>query len=168
MEPIALDAMGGDRAPDEIVAGGRLAAGDHGIPVTLVGRPGAIGDPGELEIVEAGEVIGMDEDPAVAVRTKKDSSLVRAAELVRDGAASAMVSAGNTGATVASALLRMGRIRGVSRPAVAIPIPVFGARPLQRAVADPRRQRRTGRHGVPATTAPDARPLRAARPAARL
>ena len=59
------------------------------------------------------------------MRTKKDSSLVRAAEAVRDGKASAMVSAGNTGATMASALLRMGRIRGVARPAIATPIPVL-------------------------------------------
>jgi glycerol-3-phosphate acyltransferase PlsX len=69
----------------------------------------------------------MDADPASSVRTMKDSSLVRAAELVRDGKASAMVSAGNTGATMASALLRMGRIKGVSRPAIATPIPVPGS-----------------------------------------
>ena len=71
----------------------------------------------------------MHEDPARAVRTKKDSSLVRAAEAVRDGRASAMVSAGNTGATMASALLRMGRFRGVGRPAIATPIPVPGSTP---------------------------------------
>ena len=73
----------------------------------------------------------MDDDPAQGVRRKKDSTLVRAAEAVRDGKASAMVSAGNTGATMASALLRMGRIKGVSRPAIATPIPVPGldARP---------------------------------------
>ncbi len=69
----------------------------------------------------------MDEDPAQGVRRKKDSTLVRAAEAVRDGQApSAMISAGNTGATMASALLRMGRIKGVSRPAIATPIPVPG------------------------------------------
>jgi glycerol-3-phosphate acyltransferase PlsX len=71
----------------------------------------------------------MHEDPARAVRTKKDSSLVRAAEAVRDGRACAMVSAGNTGAAMASALFRMGRVRGVSRPAIATPIPVPGSRP---------------------------------------
>ena len=129
MKPVALDAMGGDRASGEIVEGGRLAQSEHGIPVTLVGRSDAIAEPGDLPIHEASEVIAMDEDGARGVRTKKDSSLVRAAELVRDGAASAMVSAGNTGATVASALLRMGRIRGVSRPAVAISVPVPGAKP---------------------------------------
>ncbi len=68
----------------------------------------------------------MDDDAAQGVRRKKDSTLVRAAEAVRDGHASAMVSAGNTGATMASALLRMGRIKGVARPAIATPIPVPG------------------------------------------
>jgi glycerol-3-phosphate acyltransferase PlsX len=71
----------------------------------------------------------MHEDPAQGVRRKKDSTLVRAAEAVRDGRASAMISAGNTGATMAAALLRMGRISGVKRPAVATPIPVPGANP---------------------------------------
>jgi glycerol-3-phosphate acyltransferase PlsX len=71
----------------------------------------------------------MDEDPARAVRSKKDSSLVRCAEAVRDGLACAMVSAGNTGAAMASALLRMGRIPGVHRPAIATPIPVPGSTP---------------------------------------
>lgn len=71
----------------------------------------------------------MDDDPASGVRRKKDSTLVRAAEAVRDGRASAMVSAGNTGATMASALLRMGRISGVGRPAIATIIPVPGSRP---------------------------------------
>jgi phosphate acyltransferase len=121
--------MGGDRAPAEIVAGGRRAAAELGVPVILVGRPDRIDDPGDLEVFAASEVIGMADDPARAVRTGKDSSLVRAAELVRDGKASAMVSAGNTGAAVAAALLRMGRIRGVSRPAVAAPIPVPGSSP---------------------------------------
>ena len=71
----------------------------------------------------------MDDDPAKSVRTMKDSSLVRAAEACRDGKASAFLSAGNTGATMASALLRMGRIRGVARPAIATPIPVPGSTP---------------------------------------
>ena len=71
----------------------------------------------------------MDEDPAGGVRRKKDSSLVRAAELVRDGQASAMVSAGNTGATMAAALLRMGRLPGVVRPCIATPLPRLGRTP---------------------------------------
>lgn len=115
--------MGGDRAPAEIVAGARRAHEDDGIPVILVGRPDEIGDPGPLEVIPASEVIPMDADAGSSVRRMKDSSLVRAAEAVRDGRASAMVSAGNTGATMASALLRMGRIKGVARPAIATPIP---------------------------------------------
>jgi phosphate acyltransferase len=118
-----VDAMGGDRAPGEIVAGARLVAEQGHISVTLVGRPGEMGDTGDLPIIPASEVIGMEDDPGQGVRRKKDSSLVRAAEAVRDGKAMAMVSAGNTGATMASALLRMGRLPGVIRPAIATPIP---------------------------------------------
>lgn len=119
--------MGGDRAPVDAVAAAHIAA-SAGIPVVLVG-PHDLQGVGELELIQASEVIGMDEDPASGVRRKKDSSLVRAAEAVRDGKASAMISAGNSGATMASALLRMGRIKGVSRPAIATPIPVPGALP---------------------------------------
>ena len=129
MLPVALDAMGGDRAPGEIVAGARLAVAELGVRVLLVGPPDAVGDTGGLEVLAASEIVAMDEDPAHAVRRKKDSSLVRAAEAVRDGRASAMVSAGNTGATMASALLRMGRLPGVNRPAIATPIPVPGSTP---------------------------------------
>ena len=85
MLPIAVDAMGGDRAPGEIVDGAKQAAAELAVPVVLVGRPDEIGDPGDLEVVAASEVIAMDADPASSVRTMKDSSLVRAAELVRDG-----------------------------------------------------------------------------------
>ena len=125
--PVALDAMGGDRAPDEIVAGA-LQAAEQGIDVVLVGDPAAFDTRG-IEVIAALEVIGMHDDPARGVRTKKDSSLVRAAEAVRDGRASAMISAGNTGATMASALFRMGRLKGVARPAIATPIPVPGTTP---------------------------------------
>ncbi|MGH9113125.1 MAG: phosphate acyltransferase PlsX [Acidimicrobiales bacterium] len=130
MLPIAIDAMGGDHAPGAIVEGAQRAVAEFGIPVVLVGRPQDV-DPrrGGLEVVAASQVIGMDADPGSSVRTMKDSSLVRAAEAVRDGRASAMVSAGNTGATMASALLRMGRIKGVARPAIATPIPVPGSTP---------------------------------------
>lgn len=121
--PIALDAMGGDLAPKEVVAGARRAVDELGLTVTLVGVPELMGDPLGLEVFACTEVIAMDDDPAASVRKKKDSSLVRAAELVRDGRASAMVSAGNTGATMASALLRMGRLSGVVRPCIATPIP---------------------------------------------
>lgn len=128
MLPVAVDAMGGDHAPGEIVAGA-VQARDLGIPVVLVGRPDELGDTAGLEIIEASEVIEMDADAGKSVRRMKDSSLVRAAEAVRDGRASAMVSAGNTGATMASALLRMGRARGVQRPAIATPIPEPGGTP---------------------------------------
>jgi glycerol-3-phosphate acyltransferase PlsX len=126
--PVAVDAAGGDKAPGEIVAGTRRAA-DEGIPVVLVGPPDQVGDTGGLELVGCTEVIAMHEDPAQGVRRKKDSSLVRSAELVRDGRASAMVSAGNTGATMASALLRMGRLPGVVRPCIATPLPRLGRPP---------------------------------------
>lgn len=120
--------MGGDKAPGEIVAGA-IQAAEAGMPVLLVGDPERIGDTGDLPVLAASEAIEMHEDPARAVRTKKDSSLVRAAEAVRDGQACAMVSAGNTGATMASALFRMGRIKGVGRPAIATTIPVPGSTP---------------------------------------
>jgi glycerol-3-phosphate acyltransferase PlsX len=128
--PIALDAMGGDFAPKEIIAGARAAVDELGLSVILVGVPDLLGDPLGLEVVPCSEVIAMDDDPAASVRKKKDSSLVRAAELVRDGRACAMVSAGNTGATMASALLRMGRLPGVVRPCIATPIPNPGHTPM--------------------------------------
>ena len=130
MLPIAVDTMGGDNAPGAIVAGARAAAAE-GTPILLVG-PADLkerADIGDLPLLEASEVIEMHEDAGRAVRRKKDSTLVRAAEAVRDGQASAMISAGNTGATMASALLRMGRIKGVSRPAIATIIPVPNGSP---------------------------------------
>jgi glycerol-3-phosphate acyltransferase PlsX len=127
--PVAVDAMGGDKAPGEIVEGARRAAAEDGIPIVLVGPPDQVGDTFGLPLVGCTEVIAMDEDPAGGVRRKKDSSLVRAAELVRDGKASAMVSAGNTGATMAAALLRMGRLPGVIRPCIATPLPRLGRTP---------------------------------------
>ncbi len=127
MLPIAVDAMGGDNAPAAIVEGSLRAAAESDVPVMLVGQPDALGALGHdlsgVEIFEASEVIAMDAEPGSSVRRMKDSSLVRAAEAVRDGNASAMLSAGNTGAAMAAALLRMGRIKGVSRPAIATPIP---------------------------------------------
>ena len=152
MLPVALDAMGGDKAPDEIVAGAHRAVAELGVPVALVGQPEVLGPlAGDLEVIPASEVIPMSADPGSSVRRMKDSSLVRAAEAVRDGKASAMISAGNTGATMASALLRMGRIKGVARPAIATPIPVPGSRP-----DDPPRRRRQRR--VPGRLARAVRP----------
>lgn len=127
MLPIAVDAMGGDNAPNEIVAGA-VQASQLGIPVILVGPENLEGRQG-LDLIVASEVIEMDEDAAQGARRKKDSTLIRAAEAVRDGRASAMISAGNTGATMAAALLRMGRIKNVNRPAIATPIPVPGGTP---------------------------------------
>jgi glycerol-3-phosphate acyltransferase PlsX len=131
---IALDAMGGDRAPAEIVAGGLRAASELEVHILLVGQPDAIAahlpdgrTPAGVEVLAASEVIAMDDEPAAAVRAKKDSSLVVAARAVKDGRAQAMVGAGNTGATMAAALLGMGRLRGVHRPAIAVPLPVFGS-----------------------------------------
>ena len=150
--------MGGDKAPDEIVAGARQAADELGV-AGRARRPARRPRrrPAASRSSPASEVIEMDDDPAPAVRRKKDSSLVRAAEAVRDGQASAMVSAGNTGATMASALLRMGRIKGVARPAIATPIPVPG-----RDAHGPARRRRQRR--VPGRVAgavrPDGRGLR--------
>jgi phosphate acyltransferase len=131
--PVAIDAMGGDFAPSQILEGARQAVA-AGIPVVLVGRSADLGDLAELtaagiSVIEASEVIEMDDDPAKSIRTKKDSSLLRAAEAVRDGKASAFLSAGNTGATMASALFRMGRVKSVIRPAIATPIPVIGSTP---------------------------------------
>ncbi len=120
--------MGGDHAPGLILEGARQAA-DLGIPIVLVGRRADLGDAHGFDVIEASQVIAMDDDPGHSVRTMKDSSLVRAAEAVRDGKACAFLSAGNTGATMASALLRMGRIKGVQRPAIATPIPVIGSTP---------------------------------------
>jgi len=131
MLPVIVDAMGGDNAPQDIVAGAVAAVAD-GIPVEFVGRSDAlvgIEGAGELTLHEASEVIGMADEPGRAVRTMKDSSIVRAAERVRDGQASAFVSAGNTGAVAAAALLRMKRLRGVNRPAIATTLPIPGRTP---------------------------------------
>jgi phosphate acyltransferase len=130
---IAVDAMGGDHAPGEIVDGAVQAAAELGVGVLLVGREDSVepllpdgASDLDVEVEHADEIVTMDEDPASAARRKKDSSIVRCAQAVREGRAQAMVGAGNTGATMAAALLRMGRVRGISRPAIAVPIPVPG------------------------------------------
>jgi glycerol-3-phosphate acyltransferase PlsX len=122
---VAVDAMGGDRAPDEIVAGA-LEARTSEIEPVLVGPAGL--DPHGLELVEAATVVAMDEKPHEAVREKRDSSLFVACRLVGEGRADAVVSAGNTGAMLAAGLLEMRRLRGVMRPAIAVVIPArYGA-----------------------------------------
>ena len=115
--------MGGDKAPEEIVAGALEAASPQITPV-LVG-PASL-DTGGLELVEAQTTIAMDEKPADAVRGKRDSSLVVACRLVREGRADAAVSAGTPGAQLAAGLLEIRRLRGVNRPAIAVVLPAKG------------------------------------------
>ena len=120
MVRVAVDAMGGDRAPEEIVAGA-LEARTAEIEPILFGPAGL--DTGGLELVEAPSVIAMDEKPAEAVRSKPDSSLVSANRAVGEGRVDAVVSAGNTGAMLGAGLLEIRRLKGVLRPAIAVVIP---------------------------------------------
>ena len=120
MVRVAVDAMGGDRAPEEVVAGALETRSDTIEPI-LFGPPGL--DTGGLELVEAPELITMDDKPTEAVRSKPGSSLVMANRAVGQGRADAVVSAGNTGAMLAAGLLHLRRIPGVMRPAIAVPIP---------------------------------------------
>jgi phosphate acyltransferase len=117
---VAVDAMGGDRGPDEVVQGALEAARD-GI-ATVVFGPATLDTRG-LEHVVAEQVVAMDEKPAEAVRSKPDSSLVASCRAIAAGTADAVVSAGNTGAMLAAGLLEMRRLPGVARPAIAVPIP---------------------------------------------
>lgn len=131
--PVVLDAMGGDHAPAAPVEGAVLAAREFGIPIYLVGREEEVraeltrhnhaGLP--LTLVPAGETIGMDEQPSLAVRRKRDSSIVVGMRLVKEGKARAFVSMGNTGAVMAAALFHLGRIKGVKRPALATVFPTM-------------------------------------------
>jgi glycerol-3-phosphate acyltransferase PlsX len=123
MTRIAVDALGGDRAPGEVVAGALEAAAD-GIDVVLFGPEGL--ETGGLELVVAADRIEMADKPAEAVRAKPDSSLVAAVRAVADGGAEAVVSAGNTGAMLAAGFLHLRRLPGVLRPAIAVPIPTRG------------------------------------------
>jgi len=133
---IALDAMGGDHAPREPVRGAVMAARRLGVRVALVGQPQAIaaelgrlgGRPPALEVVPAAEVIGMDEEPARAAWRKRDSSIAVGLRLLKEGKAQAFVSAGNTGAIMAAAIMHLGRIRGIERPTLAALMPL--GRPL--------------------------------------
>ena len=135
---VAVDAMGGDHAPQEIVAGAIRAARDLGVEVILVGptrvlqehlRMGeASGLP--IRVEEAPEVIEMAEAPAMALRRKRRASILVAVDLLRRGDADAMVSAGNTGAAMAAALLTLGRIEGIDRPAIAAVLPTLRDRAI--------------------------------------
>jgi phosphate acyltransferase len=117
---VAVDALGGDRAPDEVVAGA-LEAAAEGIDVTLFGPAGM--DTGGLELVDAPGNINMSEKAVEAVRVKTNSSLVAAVRAVAEGRADAVVSAGNTGAMLAAGLFHLRRLPGVMRPAIAVTIP---------------------------------------------
>lgn len=133
---LALDAMGSDEGPSPLVAGARLAlaAADRDgvdLRIWLVGDtarlpPADVGHE-RLTVVHAADVIGMHEEPALAVRAKPDASVRRAIALLADGHVDAVVSAGSTGATLAAALLGLGRASGVRRPAIAGVVPVRGA-----------------------------------------
>jgi glycerol-3-phosphate acyltransferase PlsX len=120
MTRVAVDALGGDRGPEEVVAGALAAASDRITPV-LVGPKGL--DTHGLELIEAPDAIAMDEKPADAVRAKPQSSLVVGCRSVGEGNADAVVSAGNTGAMLAACLLELRRLPGVRRPGIAVTIP---------------------------------------------
>ena len=130
---IIVDAMGGDNAPDEIIAGALAAVREDKIEAILVGRGedilrsiermGLKELPRGVEIANASEVIGIEEDPVNAIREKKDASIVVALNLLRDGVGDAMVSAGSTGAILSGATLIVKRVRGLRRAALAPVIP---------------------------------------------
>jgi glycerol-3-phosphate acyltransferase PlsX len=127
---IAIDGMGGDRAPEQAVLGAAQAATELGVEVVVVGRPERVqplleGYP-HLRFVPASQVIDMNEHPAQAVRSKHDSSMNVCARLCKEGRADGWVSAGNSGAIMAAALFLQGRIRGVDRPALGTVLPTAG------------------------------------------
>jgi glycerol-3-phosphate acyltransferase PlsX len=127
MSRIIVDAMGGDYAPTEIIRGAVQAWREYEKPLTLIGRQSVVteelqaagADPGDFEIVDASEVIGNEDTPTVAIKRKKDSSLVKAFELLRQDRDGILITAGSTGAVLTGALLKVGRIKGVSRPGLA-------------------------------------------------
>src|SRR5438067_5727331 len=126
---IALDAMGGDHAPEEIVKGAVLAANEYPVDVILVGQEERVlkelggSVPAHIEIVDAREVVEMEDNALAPIRKKRNSSVRVCANLVKEGRADAMVSAGHTGAAMTSAYMVLGTIEGVSRPALAAIVP---------------------------------------------
>ncbi len=133
---IALDAMGGDRGPEEMVAGALLAVRQEEVAVTLLGDEERIrtaiaatrctaAEAAQLTVVPTTQVIGMDESPFEAIRRKKDSSIMRAFALHKEGEVAAVVSAGNSGATMAAALKYLGRLENISRPGIASTFPTL-------------------------------------------
>ena len=124
---IAVDAMGGDHAPAEIVKGAAMASQEYGIDISLVGLPHAVqpllDSHPRIQLVPCTQVIAMDEHPAQAVRSKPDASINVCARLVKEGRAEGWTSAGNSGAIMAAALFIQGRVRGVDRPALGSIVP---------------------------------------------
>ena len=152
MTRIAIDAMGGDHAPHEIVAGAVWAALDYGVSIELVGKPdrieyeldkinadGIISTAGgfkpkrikadirklDIKVTQATEVIAMGEAPGQAIRKKKKSSIVLAVDAVAKGSSDAIVAAGSTGAAMAASLFGLGRLPGIDRPAIAVTLPTM-------------------------------------------
>jgi glycerol-3-phosphate acyltransferase PlsX len=123
---VAVDAMGGDRAPEEIVAGALAAASPEVAPVLYGPRDVLEPLAGGLEIVHAEQVVAMDDKPSEAVREKRESSMFLACRAVAEGDAEVVVSAGNTGAMLAAALVELRRLPDVHRPGIAVPIPAIG------------------------------------------
>lgn len=130
---VAVDAMGGDHAPESVVKGATEAVSELGINITLVGDETAIvkeldshPSSGHINVHHCEEVVNMYESPLKAVRQKKDSSIKVAFDLAKRGDADAVVSAGNSGATLAAGVLTLGRLQGVERPAIASILPSEG------------------------------------------
>ncbi|MFH2138971.1 MAG: phosphate acyltransferase PlsX [Candidatus Omnitrophota bacterium] len=130
---IAVDAMGGDHAPDVIIKGALLAARELEVDIILVGQKELLEAklaafkkvPANISVQHAAEVIGMDEPPAATVRRKKESSINIAVKMVKDRQANAMVSAGNTGAVVCAASLFLRNLQGIERPGISVLLPTL-------------------------------------------
>ncbi len=129
---IAIDAMGGDNAPEEIIKGALSSIKDlPGVSLILVGQKDRIAPfvrSCDIEIVHAAEIIGMHEAPVAAVKQKKNSSIAVALDLIKNKKADALISAGNTGALMAASLFKLGRIEGIERPAIATIFPNLGGK----------------------------------------
>ena len=134
---ILVDGMGGDHAPEAVVAGAVAAAKETDVEIAIIGDPAAISEclekeglnNGTIQIIEASEVITNDEAPVKAVRTKKDSSIVKGLNMVKNKEADVFISAGSTGALLAGGLFILGRIQGIDRPTLATVYPVIGMQP---------------------------------------
>ncbi len=136
---VAVDVMGGDHAPDEVISGALSALTFfNDLNLVLIGQEGDIKKyldkkeypSNRVEIVNADEVINSDDDPGLSIRSKKGSSMVKTLQMVRKGEADAALSAGNTGALMAAGVLFLGRLSGISRPALLTPMPSFNGKPV--------------------------------------